>query len=243
MTAATILTLSNGKGIDLTAPRAEDIDFAVIAEHLAKEKRYNGATPGVQYPVAQHCVIGADAAFADTKDIQLAGYFLLHDGAEAFLKDDTTPKKRAIAEIAASEFGILATEILTAFEMLTDRFDAAIHEAAGLAWPPEPSMRAAIKAYDLTMFVTEWRDLMGSIHHPNWEPYRNITPLPTTIAPWGWKQSAHAFRYRCRKYLPCFKGSTAALSPVTDDRISDLSPRLDLNSNSISESIARSESQ
>ena len=229
MTAATILTMANGKGIDLTNPQACDIDFAVIAEHLAKEKRYNGATPGIQYPVAQHCVIGADAAFADTNDIELAGYFLLHDGHEAFLKDDTTPKKRALAEIAANEFGILATEIMSSFEMMTDRFDAAIHEAAGLAWPPSESMKAAIKAYDLTMFVTEWRDLMGSIHHPNWEPYRGIAPLLTTIAPWGWKQSAHAFRYRCRKYLPCFAGSTPALSPVTDDSHNTRSPRLDSN--------------
>ena len=205
MTAATILTMANGKGIDLTNPQACDIDFAVIAEHLAKEKRYNGATPGIQYPVAQHCVIGADAAFEDTNDIELAGYFLLHDGHEAFLKDDTTPKKRALAEIAAQEFGILSTEILSAFEMMTDRFDAAIHEAAGLAWPPSESMKSAIKAYDLTMFVTEWRDLMRGIHHPNWDDYRKYTPLPTTIAPWGWKQSAHAFRYRCRLYLPCFK--------------------------------------
>lgn len=205
MTAATILTMANGKGIDLTNPQASDIDFAVIAEHLAKEKRYNGATPGIQYPVAQHCVIGADAAFADTNDIELAGYFLLHDGAEAFLKDDTTPKKKALAEIAAKEFGVLAEEILGAFEMMTDRFDAAIHEAAGLTWPPSESMKAAIKAYDLTMFVTEWRDLMGSIHHPNWEPYRGIAPLPKTITPWGWSQSASAFRNRCKLYLPTFK--------------------------------------
>ncbi len=246
MTAATILTMANGKGIDLTDPKASDIDFAVIAEHLAKEKRYNGATPGIQYPVAQHCVIGADAAFADTNDIELAGYFLLHDGKEALIKDDTTPKKRALAEIANEHFGILSSEIMGAFEVLEDRADAAIHAAAGLVWPPTPAMKAAIKSYDLVMFVTEWRDLMRGIHHPNWDEYRNIAPLPNTISPWGWRQSAHSFRNRCKLYLPCFNRratSTAALSPVTDDLINDLSPRLDSNSNSIAESIMRSGSQ
>ena len=229
MTAATILTMANGKGIDLTNPQACDIDFAVIAEHLAKEKRYNGATPGIQYPVAQHCVIGADAAFEDTKDIELAGYFLLHDGHEAFLKDDTTPKKRALAEIAAQEFGILSTEILSAFEMMTARFDAVIHEAAGLAWPPAESMKAAIKAYDEIMFVTEWRDLMRGTKHPNWDRYRDIRPFPDVIVPAGWVRSAAMFRNRCKLYLPCFQKPTAALSPVTDDASNTHSHRLDSN--------------
>ncbi|MDP2410383.1 MAG: hypothetical protein Q8M26_08860 [Pseudolabrys sp.] len=204
MTASTILTLSNGKGIDLTNPTAADIDFAVIAEHLAKEKRYNGATPGVQYPVAQHCVIGADAILRDTGNIELAGYFLLHDGHEAFLKDDTTPKKRALAAVADEKFGILSEEIMAAFDLLTDRFDAAIHEAAGLAWPPSDAMKAAIKTYDLVMFVTEWRDLMRGLDHPNWDPYRGITPLPDTIIPMGWRQASAAFRARCTSLLPVF---------------------------------------
>jgi hypothetical protein len=45
MTAATILTLANGKGVDLLALKPEDIDFAALAEHLGKEARFNGATP------------------------------------------------------------------------------------------------------------------------------------------------------------------------------------------------------
>lgn len=210
MTPSTILTMANGKGIDLTNPQASDIDFAVIAEHLAKEKRYNGATPGVQYSVAQHSVIAADAAFADTGSLELAGYLLLHDGHEAFLKDDTTPKKRALAEIAARNFGVLSEEIMASFDMLTDRFDAAIHEKAAMTWPPSDAMKAAIKSYDLVMLVTEWRDLMGSIQHPNWEPYRNVTPLPETIIPWNWEKAAGAFRTRCKAYLPCFAKVEAA---------------------------------
>lgn len=203
---STISTLSNGRGIDLTDPKPSDIDFSVIAEHLAKEKRYNGATPGIEYSVAQHCCIGADAIMLDTDNETLAAYFLLHDAPEAFLKDDTTPKKRALAEIAARNFGVLSQEIMEAFDMLTDRFDAAIHEAAGLPWPMPDTIRSAVKTYDLIMFVTEWRDLMRSVKHPNWDEYRRVMPLPDTINPWTWQTAAGAYRNRCEKLLPALKG-------------------------------------
>lgn len=218
MTAATVLTMANGKGIDLTDPKPDDIDFSVIAEHLAKENRYNGATPRQKYTVAQHCVIGADQAFEDTGNAELAGYFLLHDGHEAFLKDDTTPKKRALAEVAAHEFGVLAEEILSAFDMLVERFDVAIHAAAGLDWPPPPAIKGAVKAYDLMMFVTEWRDLMRGVPHPDWEPYRHIDPIPREIVPWSWHQSAKAYEARCRLYLPAF---AKAHTPTLVSRIAE----------------------
>ena len=205
----TILTLSNGKGIDLVDPKASDIDFSVIAEHLAKEKRYNGATPGVEYSVAQHCVIGADAIMADTGNAVLAAYFLLHDAPEAFLKDDTTPKKRAIAAIASEHFGILASQIIDAFDLLTYRFDAATHEAAGLAWPMPIDIQRAVKAYDLTMFVTEWRDLMSGAVHPAWDEYRGIEPLRDVIKPIDWQCAAFDYRARCKALLPALKGERA----------------------------------
>ena len=205
----TILTLSNGKGIDLVDPQAADIDFSVIAEHLAKEKRYNGATRGVEYSVAQHLVIGTDAILSDTHDTTLAAYFLLHDAPEAFLKDDTTPKKRALAAIAARHFGVLADEIMQAFDLLTDNFDKAIHEAAGLAWPMPKAIAQAVKAYDLAMFVTEWRDLMPNVVHPAWDEYRSITPLPVGIEPWPWRVAERELLHRFKALLPTFQQAEA----------------------------------
>ena len=206
---STILTLSNGAGIDLIEPSAADIDFTVLAQHLAKVKRYNGATPGIEYSVAQHCVIGADAAFEETGSHDLASYFLLHDGHEAFLGDDTTPKKRALAAIANRNFGVLSEDIMRSFRVLEDQFDTVIHEAAGLAWPPSPELKAAIKSYDLVMFVTEWRDLMRGTQHPAWDEYRGIDPLRDTIGAWSWQISASAFIDRCKRYLPAMKGERA----------------------------------
>lgn len=205
MTARTILTMSNGIGIDLLDPKPEQIDFASIAEHLAKEKRYNGATPEAEYSVAQHCCVGADAMIAAGLSELDAAAFLLHDGHEALLKDDTTPKKHAIAELAASEFGCLSTEILNAFELLTDRHDTALHTAAGLQWPLTDERRRAVKRYDLIMFVTEWRDLMRDIPHPNWHPYAGIKPLPERIIAWPWAVARDAWLRRANKLFPALR--------------------------------------
>lgn len=208
--SGTILTLANGRGINLLGPKASDIDFAVIAEHLAKENRCNGATPGQVYSVGEHSVRGVRAIMAATGDEGLAAYFLIHDAPEAFLKDDTTPKKRAIGALAFEAFGVLASTITQAFDLLTDRFDAAIHEAAGLSWPPEEEMQAQIKYWDLTMFVTEWRDLMGNQAHPNWAPYADIEPLAQTIHPWlGWSAARNAFLSDCHRLLPALRTGAA----------------------------------
>ena len=206
MTAATILTLSNGLGIDLLNPKADDIDFRSIAEHLSKENRYNGATPELIYSVAEHSVRGAMAAQQATGDDQLAAYFLLHDAHEAFLKDDTTPKKRAIGALAFEHFGVLATTITASFDLLTDRIDAAVHEAAGLSWPPTHEMLGKIKHWDLRMFVTEWRDLMNGQQHPNWTPYENIEPLSAPILPFrSWQFARERFGAACRELLPVYR--------------------------------------
>jgi hypothetical protein len=180
-----------------------------IAEQLAKEKRYNGATPGVEYSVAEHSVRGCDAILSDTSDGTLAGYFLLHDCAEALLKDDTTPKKHAIAEIAEQQFGVLGEHIIKAFDLLTYRHDAVIHEAAGLPWPPASALQPAIKRYDLIMFVTEWRDLMHSAPHPNWAPYSGIKPLSEEIVPVTWRAAKELFLKRARALLPTLREKAA----------------------------------
>lgn len=203
-----LLTLSNGRHVDLLAPKASDIDFISIAEHLAKEKRYNGATPGVEYSVAQHVAVGTQAILDAGEGKEVAAYFLLHDCAEAFLKDDTTPKKRAIDAIAEAEFGVLAGTIKAAYDRLTDRFDAAIHQAAGLAWPPSAELADAVKRWDVCMFVTEWRDLMEAqgVLHPEWDRYVAVDPLARRLEPWPWDRARRAFLLHCEFLLPVMRG-------------------------------------
>lgn len=210
MSARTILTLANGRGLDLRNPTAADYaDITWVAEHLAKEKRYNGATPGIEYSVAQHACHCADVALELYGDPTIAAYALIHDNHEAGLKDDTTPKKRAIAEEAEARFGVLASQVLEAFAAVTDRHDAAIHAAAGLPWPMPPTIAAAVKAVDLVLFVTEWRDLMEGVPHPHWEPYAAVTPWAARIEPWDWRRSYRQFVARCYAHLPALKGRAA----------------------------------
>lgn len=205
MSARTILTLADGREMDLRHPTPElYANWDWVAEHLAKEKRYNGATPGVEYSVAQHACLGADVARALYGEL-IAAEFLVHDNPEAALKDDTTPKKRAIAEEAEAQFGVLAASVIGAFDAITERHDIAIHAAAGLPWPMAPDVAAAVKRIDLVMFVTEWRDLMRNAPHPNWAPYSGIQPLPDTIEPWDWRDAKRQFLARCQTMLPALR--------------------------------------
>lgn len=216
MSAATILTLANGRGIDLLDPLSSDIDFESIAEHLAKEKRYNGATPGIEYSVAEHCCRGADAILAEGgyASESVAAFFLLHDAHEAFIKDLTTPLKVAVAQIASTYYKTVPAEVIDSFDILERRIDAAIYKAAGFRWPLLPQFKSEVKRFDLIMFVTEWRDLMGDIEHPNWAPYERIQPLVEKIVlPWPWEVARRQYLARCMKLLPVFK-EKLALAPI-----------------------------
>ena len=208
---STFFTTTSGRSIDLLDPRADDIDFADIGEQLAKENRYNGATPGSAYSVAEHSSRGAAAVYAHVRydrqagevaAAEAAGYFLLHDMPEAFLGDDTTPKKRALTTIAEREFGVLAGAVNDAFSALTARFEAAIAAAAGLAWPPPDEIAALVHRFDRIMLNTEWRDLRRNVACP-WPVPPDEAPLAgVTIAPWGWQRALVAFADDCRRWLP-----------------------------------------
>lgn len=206
MNPRTILTCANGQGVDLLDPKPSDFgNLEWAAEHLAKENRFNGATPGIVYSVAQHQVEGADEAFKATGDRTLAGYVSLHDVHESLFKDDTTPKKRAFAALAEQKFGVLACEVMATFDELTARCDAAVHTAAGLPWPPTPELAAAIKHYDRVMLVTEWRDLMGGFDLPDAESYADVAPLKRRIVPFNkWQSASFALCATWSAYLPVF---------------------------------------
>jgi hypothetical protein len=212
MTASTILTMANGKGVDLLNVRVEDIDFRAIAEQLGKEKRFNGATPQCEYSVGQHSVLGTEQIIRDGGTDLDAAYFLLHDAKEFIWKDDTTPKKRALAYRISQRCGVLAEDILKIINGVEDDIDAVIHEAAGLPYPLAPEHARIVKLYDLRMFVTEWRDLMGGIEHPNPKPYENIKPLAERIAIpcWSWAWAEIRWTQLARKLLPALAAGRAA---------------------------------
>ena len=208
MSAATILTLANGKGVDLLDLRVEDVDFTALAEHLGKEKRFNGATPDTEYSVAQHLCLGSDAILKAGGTELEAAEFHIHDCQEGIWKDDPTPKKVAIAERIAQRCGVLADDILDVLSGIVDEHDAVIHQAAGLCWPIDPEVHRIVKLYDVIMFVTEWRDLMHDAPHPNWAPYSGIKPLEDKIDPWPWAKARAGWLYRANRLLPTLRRAT-----------------------------------
>lgn len=191
----TWLTTCEGQQIDLLDPLPEQISFEAIGEHLAKANRYCGATVGQTYSVAEHSVRCADAA-----DAASAPYLLCHDMHEAYLGDDTTPKKRALAAIISS-FGVLSRHIEDSFNMLTDRLDVAIHAAAGLPFPPAPDIQEQIHHFDRVLLATEWRDLMLCPPPYDFE----AEPLPGKIVPWRWTHAQSEFVHRCQRLLPALR--------------------------------------
>lgn len=246
--SATFLTTASGRQVDLLDPQPEDIDFSDIAEQLAKECRFNGATPGKFYSVAEHSVRGARAIMAawsnptrpsallgppsphrdgvfpvsapddgrtgqqpgsggggmdDARRALAAAYFLAHDFHEAYLKDDTTPKKRALAAVAQAEFGVLAGEVLSAFDRLTEKFDAAIHAAAGLAWPMPADIAAIVKRVDAIMLKSEWLS-----HRPQHDLPPACADVPIFAiarhAPWDWQFAQLELQRAMRQLLPVF---------------------------------------
>ncbi len=202
----TSLTTATGKMIDLLNPTAADIDFDVIAQHLAKANRYCGATPNVVYSVAEHSCRCAEAALSATGDKTLAAYLLCHDMHEAYLGDDTTPKKRAL-DALMMEFGVLGEVVQQTFDKLSYRLDVAIHEAAGLRWPPTLEQQQRIHHFDRVLLATEWRDLMCCD-----PPYDfGVDPLEERISPAGsWITPVRRMQKLCHELLP-------SLSPVSEN--------------------------
>lgn len=196
--STTTLTCADGRNFDLLNPSPDDVSFPVICEHLAKANRYCGATPGRVYSVAQHSVLCAQAALVGTGSREVAAYLLCHDMHEAYLGDDTTPKKRALAAIMGS-FGVLAAQVADSFAQLVDRIDTAIHHRAGLTWPPSPDVLAAIHRWDRSLLSTEWRDLMI---YPQPYPFE-FPPIPDVVVPYQrWESAALEMMTFCRDLLP-----------------------------------------
>ncbi|TGQ69547.1 hypothetical protein EN829_014875 [Mesorhizobium sp. M00.F.Ca.ET.186.01.1.1] len=151
----------SGRAFPMSGFSALDIDLhGDVAEGLARICRFGGGVPGNPYSVAQHCVIGADAALEETRDANIAAYFLLHDAHEFVFGDMTTPVAKWLATIADELYGGSAGSMIkTLLATAKGRLDIAIWRAAGMP-PPGKTYRAAVDDFDLRMLATEQRQLL-----------------------------------------------------------------------------------
>lgn len=129
------ITTFSGNHFYLLDPRPEDIEIRDIAHALSHLCRFTGHSRKL-YTVAQHCVIVSTLV---PPKLALEG--LLHDAAEAYVGDVSTPLK-----------GILSTT----YTAIEDAVQEAIAQRFELATPPPP----AIKAADTQAFEIEAHNLM-----------------------------------------------------------------------------------
>lgn len=178
----TVMT-NAGTTVSLRHPIAEAISIGVIANHLAKQCRYAGATVA-PYSVAQHSVLVSLIIERRTRSAEAALYGLLHDAHEAYIGDIIAPVRDEILAIAS----------IDVVQMIADRFDPIIHRALGLAWP-SPWYRAVADA-DRTAHVTELRDVLPeTVTDRNALP-EGLHPWPHRIKPQKWDAAEEAFLVR-----------------------------------------------
>jgi len=139
-------------------PRVEEIHLGDIAHSLAHLCRFGGHT-STFYSVAQHSV--QVSLLVPPKH---ALWALLHDSAEAYLGDMTSPLKEWNQLYSLWEEQILRT--------IAQRF--------GLPWPMPPEVHQA----DRILLITEARDFMGD---PDWASalgtHLGIKPLLLPLDP------------------------------------------------------------
>lgn len=131
----TLLTTFTGCKVDYANPQPEQINIMDIATALSRECRYAGHASHF-YSVAQHSVLCSRIV-----PPELSIEALLHDAAEAYLKDIPSPLK----------------VLLPDYKLLEARFEQAIRVHFGLPELHSP----AVKEADNILLVTEIRDLFG----------------------------------------------------------------------------------
>lgn len=131
--------------LNIQADQVGSIDE--IAQSLSRKFRFTGQTRE-PYTVAQHCVLGSRLVAP-----AYAGAFLLHELSEVYLPDIASPLKPFVF--------VTGIERHVAWVELEHTHTRIILAALGLS-ALEPLIHSdEVKSMDLSMLMTEKRDLMG----------------------------------------------------------------------------------
>lgn len=98
-----LIKVYSGKLVDIANPESAQVDISDIAHSLANLGRWTGHAES-QISVGQHSIIGsilAEIIYPDVKWLPHA--FALHDAAEAYVGDMSSPLKALFPEFAALE--------------------------------------------------------------------------------------------------------------------------------------------
>lgn len=176
----------SGQPFFLADPTPDQFRPRDIARHLAGVNRYTGAS---RYSVAQHCVVASRIAglYYTWAGRDIARMMLVHDVAEAFYGDMSSPLKHLCPDYRAME----------------KKADAAVEAAFGVQFVGNP----VVKEIDDRMWLTESRLLFGA---PATEDYRgplqefpeSLWSAPDDFVPWGPERAEVAWLSAFRTQFP-----------------------------------------
>lgn len=147
-----------GLAFELDAPKAEQIEIEDIAHALSNICRYNGHCAW-HYSVAQHSIYVAELVYATDPTQALAA--LLHDSAEAYLGDWSSPLKQCMRRIAVAVLG------------LEHDIELVIGERYGVDLYPTARL---VKQADLILLADEKAALFGPSPRADWTAASGFAP-------------------------------------------------------------------
>lgn len=149
MSDKTTIQTYTGLRFDLADPKPEMFNIVDIAHALSLICRFTGHSRH-HYSVAQHSVMVA--SLIQERNPELALEALLHDGAEAYVGDVSSPMK------------VLMKETSPVYKDITERVERAMAERFGLKypWPIE------VHEMDMLTLAIERRDAMNPSSDVNW---------------------------------------------------------------------------
>lgn len=163
------ITLFSGAYFDLEDPVSSEFGIEDIAHALAHICRYTGHCKAF-YSVAQHSVLVSRVV---PPEHAFAG--LMHDAAEAFIGDVSTPLKMLLPD----------------YKRIEERIEAVIFARYRLPAKLPPCVKEA----DLILLRTEQRDLMRA-EGQHLSDTEGCEPLPERIEPLGPVAAEHLFLTR-----------------------------------------------
>ncbi|MCJ8517796.1 hypothetical protein ABID21_000689 [Pseudorhizobium tarimense] len=201
---------ADGTVMDLAAPTVNEICFVDMARALAGARRFDGR--GI--PIAQHCVMGAQAILNEGGTPLEAALFLLHDAHEWLLGDWTEPAQTLLGSLLPS------LAVKSAIAQMKGGWDAAIYAAANLPLPEfwTTRQRKLVKTMDQRMCRAE------AIAHFGPEAANRFPPSdpPKTsgaICIWGTARAEEKFAEYCHAFIgPDIIARQAALAARTRRR-------------------------
>jgi len=183
----------DGSVIDIAAPDAAEVCFLEMGNSLSKIARFDGRNPGPALSVAQHSVMGAQAIMNEGGTRWDAALFLLHDGHEYIVGDQSKPSQELYSSVAIDLYG--EARMRDAVAACKAAWDEVIYFAAGLPGPEAWTRKQAklVKDMDNRMCRAEAIALFGSRAGREMPP--STTPkLTGAIKPWAPMKAEEEFR-------------------------------------------------